>query len=1337
MAFLVPIIAAAFTAVATAIGTGAAVVAGAVGLDSIGTFLAVDGAITGFGSALVGASGLGAAFSAWTTTLLVGASFAGLVFGTPKPASLGQSVNMQYNPQAGLPVAFGRVGTGGVLGYRETFSSDGKNENLCYISILSAGGPITSIDSYYGNNLLLNWNTNPLTAGSSTSAAWAECTSVTPTATSGQKVFKNQTFAKWKLGVVGEDAYESSPSFTASLPNWTTASKLSGLASAATIFRYDPTGAFPDGPPSQNIWVVRGVSCYDPRQDSTFPGGSGSCRLGDQTTYIFSQNPAIHALQWCIGWFENGIKTWGIGANINELDAAAFVAAANVADANGWTGGGVVSTTDDRFSVLSTILQSIAAQPINNNGILSVIYDSPKTALYDIGIDDVVGSIQIQNTTSYRDRKNRIVPSYMEEANFWTITAGDLVTADAFLEEDGGGTQNWRTITQTYPLIQQATQAHQVAAYNLCDTREFLTATIECGLRMRNAQVGDALTVTLPDVCLNTQKFIVMGTSLDFSTQKITLNLRSETDSKHAFALGQSATAPTAPELTAYDPSNPAAPGSSAWSITGTAVTNANGLSIPAIVIDGAVDDPNAASVITEYRTYGASAWTQWAEVTRDSNNASMQFAITSVTSGDEYEAAVSYRTVKGIVSQRLILNPDPVIIGDQVISWSTGAGGANAGVINIPVGLTTDSNGMLSSSNIIYESSGDNQTIDAALDSLTSAVTNAVSDASNAANTVSTYDASLIDLSNSVISDALSTQNLQTFVNGNIFVGNVPVNAAILNESNYRVAGDTALASTLAIIGTTGGGGTTFLFNIANVQTSPGVSLGSWQAGVEALANSVGSGANAAILAQITSEQNARIAGDTALANSIAVTAAQLVSNTATLLSQITTETSARIANNLSIANTVTTLGAELVSNTTAIYAAIASNATTLTTSIAAETSARTTLASQFNTANSTLTSAITNEASTRSTAISGLASTIAQIGVVGTGGSGFILNTGTVSLSSGGTLASELSGLSAATAAVSAAVTTETTARTTAVSSLSSQITSLTSTVTTNNTNVYAAITSEATTRATAVSSLTTSVTSLNSSYGSLSGTVSTLSSTVSSNYSTLSSQISTVSTTVSGHTSSISSISSSVGGLEAQYVLQVSGSAGVIGYALASGAGGATFNVYAPNFNIINSSGSGAAPFSVTGGVVTMQNVVINGSLLVNGTIQTAHLAVGAASAVAASQSSPGVNITTSPTSYITQAVTSQGGKFLVMTYIEISPSGGNSGAQVYLYRDGSLVDQTAGFYQGSFDSGQTFIFEDQPAAGSHTYAIYVNKTSGSAGTTILNRIKIIAQELRQAG
>ncbi|HEY0011551.1 MAG TPA: carbohydrate-binding protein [Allosphingosinicella sp.] len=594
-----------------------------------------------------------------------------------KPGSTQNQLNLKLDTQAPVPVAYGRTASGGYLTYRDTYGA--KNKYLAMVAVLSAGGPIDAIESFYASDYLVNFSGTPTTAA-------ATATGISPD-NGKSKLYKNKLRMRYQLG----DAPASLTPSTAigdTLPG--NPGKLSGLAHAVMRLEHDQD-AFPQGVPKP-LWVIRGVRLYDPRLDSTYPGGSGSHRVNDPTTWAYSENPYLAALNWTLGRYANGKRVYGIGANWDEVDVAAFVTGANVADANNWKVGGVVTTNDDKFAVLGTILQTGGGVPITRGAQISCVVNTPLTSVFTVEEADVVGEIEVVNTTSWRDRINTVTPQYREPSQFWNIISGEIVTSATYVAEDGGEQKSQEV---EFPLVQSAAQAHQLAAYELCNTREFLTFNLVGKPKLLNLRVGDSATVNIPEVASSSVKCLVLHREFNPSDQTVSLTLKSETDAKHAFALGQSQTAPPSASLNTYDPTSPDAPGATAWAISATSITNSAGVTIPALVVTGTSDDPYATVVITEYRPFGSTEWIQWSETPRTTT----KVEITAVTPGTQYEVAVSYRTNRNILSERRVLGP--VTAGVLSVAYSHITGGPNAtqGILtNEAHTVAADSSGTVSS---------------------------------------------------------------------------------------------------------------------------------------------------------------------------------------------------------------------------------------------------------------------------------------------------------------------------------------------------------------------------------------------------------------------------------------------------------------------------------------------------------------------------------------------------------------------------------------------------------------------------------------------------------------
>ncbi|WBO21985.1 hypothetical protein [Sphingomonas abietis] len=163
------------------------------------------------------------------------------------------------------------------------------------------------------------------------------------------------------------------------------------------------------------------------------------------------------------------------------------------------------------------------------------------------------------------------------------------------------------------------------------------------------AAVGGAL---CRSACLAQRE---MGTPVAGNGSGITYTIVSETDGKHAFALGQTGVAPPTASI-AYDPSVDA-PSADAWTINGTTLT-AGGVSVPAIEVDGAVEEPSVSSVLFDIRLHvaGQDDVDGWESVSVDDPTVTRK-VFNTVTQNTAYDVGIRY-ILRGVPSDRLILGP-------------------------------------------------------------------------------------------------------------------------------------------------------------------------------------------------------------------------------------------------------------------------------------------------------------------------------------------------------------------------------------------------------------------------------------------------------------------------------------------------------------------------------------------------------------------------------------------------------------------------------------------------------------------------------------------------------
>ena len=617
----------------------AAVVVGVVALAATGVGAVASAATLASITATVGVSvsTIATVASLAAATLSVAATAL-----APKPSQTVSPTVWKADPNAGIPYAMGRTFVAGMIVDRDAYGSDNKFQTINTVYSL---GPIASFDTYLVDKI------------------------ATGISADGTVAIENRgkLFCYKQLGATPEGV-----ALGLGAPNITAASKLSGLAASSMKLVYDVKGGHTFTTEPQTGFVGHWVKIYDPRKDSTYPGGSGPQRVSDENTWTWSENPWLHALTWLIGRRHNGKLTMGVGMALAGIIMSQYVEAANVADANNWKIGGVVTSIDDKWDALKQMAQAGGGAPLRLAAQVGCIVNAPKISLATITVGDVVGDASIQTTQSIRDRINAIVPRCRFESQGWEIDAASPVVVDQYVAFDG----KQRRKEVDYSLVQcfagqDPIQAVQLARYDIENAREFGPITLPLKIRWMGYRPGDVVTAVLPELGLAGQDIMILNRSLSPQQGIVTMTARSETAGKHAFALGQTGTPPPTPSVTG--PALVTTPGAAAWVLTGGQI-EANGTTKPVLQITGSCDSDAVDAVLFEYResATGNAQAGPWATASLTAP-ATERITITGVKDGTAYDAAISYRR-NGNAGARLILGP--AVAGQTSVPWQAGVTG-------------------------------------------------------------------------------------------------------------------------------------------------------------------------------------------------------------------------------------------------------------------------------------------------------------------------------------------------------------------------------------------------------------------------------------------------------------------------------------------------------------------------------------------------------------------------------------------------------------------------------------------------------------------------------------
>lgn len=475
-------------------------------------------------AASFGLGGAAAASIMKITAAVSTAASVGAQLTAKPPRAKGQVTSITIGANQPIPYMIGRSYSGGAM-----------------IHDVGWGGIVDKVENPYRAMTMVYSGAGPIHA---LVATQADFTDVSFSGTAATGYYAGFLWRDWLDG--SGPAPRALAAQWAGEPSWTSTHRLSGFFAAKYSLRFDKKGqAWQAGVPQFGI-IADGVRVYDPRFDSTYPGGTGAQRIGNEGTYAFSKNPAAHALTYAYGRYQNGKKIFGLGSSVQAIDLANIVAWANLCDANGWEVNGTIYEPGDRWNNLKLIAAAGGAVPVVTAGVLRFDYAAPVVSLDTLTVDDLgEGEISVPATQAFADKLNTVTGSYTSPAHRWEEVPTDRISDAGYLTADG----EEKAEAFAFPLVTNKDQAARLAAYKLVESREIGPIQLPAKARFMRYPVGSAFTLNLPPLGLVGQVVKVKGRSVNPLDGTIELTLMTETAGKHAFALGRTTTAPPAPVL--------------------------------------------------------------------------------------------------------------------------------------------------------------------------------------------------------------------------------------------------------------------------------------------------------------------------------------------------------------------------------------------------------------------------------------------------------------------------------------------------------------------------------------------------------------------------------------------------------------------------------------------------------------------------------------------------------------------------------------------------------------------------------------------------------------------
>ena len=321
------------------------------------------------------------------------------------------------------------------------------------------------------------------------------------------------------------------------------------------------------GLPSRVTVIGDGALLYDPRKDSTVPGGSGSHRATDQTTWgVYTNaddtdNPALQLLWWLLGWEINNKLSVGCGVPYTRIDMPSFITAANICDENvtlaiggtqkRYRTSGTASDSDDRMEIINNLLASMNGTLRDNGGKLTVTAMKNDLADYVLTFNenDIYGEFDWQQTRGLTENYNVARGRYVDPSSNSLYQMVDYPEV-GFASPDGIE----RVMSLDLPYIEDGRRAQRIAKqvlqrnqYRGLFSTTFSTKALGC-------QVGDVVRINLEVLGWVNKPFRVVSQEIRFDGQ-VPMSLVEENAAIYAWDANDVAPiTPTAPTI--YNPLN-------------------------------------------------------------------------------------------------------------------------------------------------------------------------------------------------------------------------------------------------------------------------------------------------------------------------------------------------------------------------------------------------------------------------------------------------------------------------------------------------------------------------------------------------------------------------------------------------------------------------------------------------------------------------------------------------------------------------------------------------------------------------------------------------------------
>jgi len=358
----------------------------------------------------------------------------------------------------------------------------GTNNEFLHQVLALSGHELNSIGQIYFNRTAIGTVTaitgsdddGKVTSGAWNGKAWVRAYRGTNDQTADYKL--NTAFTEWTSGHRGRE-----------------------VGYLALTYQFDET-VYKTGKPEVTA-LVEGKRVYDPRLDSTQPGGVGSQRLDDPSTFAYSSNPALCLADYLIS------TRLGLGEDTDRIDWVLVADAADICDElvnipgpatqKRYTCNVILSATDRFEDNISKLADAMSGVCYYSGGLWRMFAGAWQSPSFTLDESDLVDNgLSVTTAFAYNERYNSVRGKFVNASKNWQEMEFQPVINTSYVSADGE--QAWLDVDFAACTNEYEAQRHAILLSRR--SRNGTVATIRAGMSAYKIRPFDVGQITIAEL---------------------------------------------------------------------------------------------------------------------------------------------------------------------------------------------------------------------------------------------------------------------------------------------------------------------------------------------------------------------------------------------------------------------------------------------------------------------------------------------------------------------------------------------------------------------------------------------------------------------------------------------------------------------------------------------------------------------------------------------------------------------------------------------------------------------------------------------------------------------